>query len=103
MARRRGYPRAARGRTILRAAAARELSKINAAVLAIYAERDSRITQTAADVEKTMQENGKTYRKIVYPGVDHAFHNDTGTRYSAEAAQAAWGETLAWFKQYLHT
>lgn len=78
-----------------------ELPKINAAVLAIYAENDSRITSTATAVEAAMQQAGKTYRKEIYPGVDHAFHNDTGTRYSAEAAQAAWAATLDWFKQYL--
>jgi carboxymethylenebutenolidase len=78
-----------------------ELPKINAAVLAIYAEKDSRITQTAVAIETTMQQNGKIYRKIIYPGVDHAFHNDTGPRYNAEAAHAAWGDALAWFKQYL--
>jgi carboxymethylenebutenolidase len=48
-----------------------------------------------------MQKHGKTFRKIVYPKVDHAFHNDTGARYNAEAAKAAWGETLAWFGKYL--
>jgi carboxymethylenebutenolidase len=78
-----------------------ELPKINAAVLAIYAEKDSRITQTAATIEATMLQNNKIYQKIVYPGVDHAFHNDTGTRYNAEAAHEAWNATLAWFKQYL--
>src|SRR5947207_204919 len=40
-------------------------------------------------------------RKIVYPNVDHAFHNDTGARYNAAAAKAAWGEALAWFAKYL--
>ncbi|MBC8162960.1 MAG: dienelactone hydrolase family protein [Roseiflexaceae bacterium] len=78
-----------------------EVPKINAAVLAIYAERDSRINQTIPEIEAAMQQNSKTYRKSIYPGVDHAFHNDTGQRYSAEAAQAAWGEALAWFEQYL--
>jgi len=78
-----------------------ELPKINAAVLAIYAEQDSRITQTAAAIEATMLQNGKIYQKNIYPGVNHAFHNDTGTRYNAEAAHEAWNATLAWFKQYL--
>lgn len=44
---------------------------------------------------------GKTCKQVIYPGVDHAFHNDTGQRYNAEQAQAAWAETLAWFEQYL--
>jgi carboxymethylenebutenolidase len=78
-----------------------EVPKINAAVLAIYAERDNRINQSIPTIEAAMQANGKTYQKIIYPGVDHAFHNDTGQRYNAEQAQAAWSETLAWFEQYV--
>jgi carboxymethylenebutenolidase len=48
-----------------------------------------------------MAKNGKTFRKIVYPNVDHAFHTDSGQRYNEAAAKAAWGEALAWFGQYL--
>jgi carboxymethylenebutenolidase len=74
---------------------------IGAAVLAIYAGRDDRINQNIPAIEAAMGKHGKTFRKIVYPNVDHAFHNDSGTRYSAEAAKAAWSETLAWFGKYL--
>jgi carboxymethylenebutenolidase len=74
---------------------------IGAAVLAIYAGRDDRINQSIPAIEAAMARNGKTFRKIVYPGVDHAFHNDSGARYNAEAAKAAWSETLAWFGKYL--
>ena len=51
--------------------------------------------------EQAMQENNKIYEKMVYPGADHAFHNDTGARYHAEAARDAWERTLAWFDQYV--
>jgi carboxymethylenebutenolidase len=37
----------------------------------------------------------------VYPGVDHAFHNDTGDRYNETQATAAWNDTLAWFGKYV--
>ena len=74
---------------------------IGAAVLAIYAGRDDRINQNIPAIESAMVKNGKTFRKIVYPNVDHAFHNDSGERYDAKAAKAAWGETLAWFAKYL--
>jgi carboxymethylenebutenolidase len=37
----------------------------------------------------------------IYPGVDHAFFNDTGERYNAEAAGDAWERTLAWFREHL--
>ena len=32
---------------------------------------------------------------------DHAFHNDTGSRYDPNAARDAWEKTLAWFEQYV--
>lgn len=42
-----------------------------------------------------------TYKQNTYPGVDHAFHNDTGPRYNAEQARRAWVDTIEWFKKYL--
>lgn len=78
-----------------------EVPSIGAAVLAIYAGRDARINQNITAIEAAMGKNGKTFRRIVYPNVDHAFHNDTGDRYSAAAARAAWAETLTWFGKYL--
>lgn len=78
-----------------------EVASINAAVLAVYAERDQRITSTAATMETAMQQNSKTFEKLIYPNTDHAFFNDTGTRYNAEAAADAWAKMLAWFDRYL--
>jgi carboxymethylenebutenolidase len=83
------------------APAADEVATINAAVLAMYAERDTRITSTAATMETAMVQNGKTFEKIIYPNSDHAFFNDTGTRYNAEAAADAWAKMLAWFDRHL--
>jgi carboxymethylenebutenolidase len=80
-----------------------EVASIQAAVLAIYGELDQRITQGAAAIEAAMQQNNKIYEKVIYPNADHAFHNDTGTRYNAEAAQDAWARTLAWFDKNLKT
>jgi carboxymethylenebutenolidase len=37
----------------------------------------------------------------VYPGVDHAFFNDTGGRYNAEQAAVAYADVLAWLEKYL--
>jgi carboxymethylenebutenolidase len=74
---------------------------IQAAILAIYAERDDRINAAIPAIEAAMREHGKTFRTIVYPGVQHAFHNDTRERYDANAAAAAWRETLAWFSAHV--
>ena len=78
-----------------------DLATIEAAVLAIYAESDQRINQSIPQVEAAMQEYGKVYEYVIYPGTDHAFHNDTGSRYVPEAAVDAWARTLNWFVAHL--
>jgi carboxymethylenebutenolidase len=78
-----------------------DVPNIQAAVLAIYGELDSRINGGIPAIEQAMMENNKVYEKIIYQGADHAFHNDTGTRYNPEAAKDAWEKTLAWFEQYV--
>ncbi|HLB45863.1 MAG TPA: dienelactone hydrolase family protein, partial [Anaerolineales bacterium] len=78
-----------------------DVPNINAAVLAIYGELDHRINQGIPAIEVAMQQNNKVYEKVVYPNADHAFHNDTGSRYNPEAAQDAWAQTLGWFGKYL--
>ncbi|MEV4310641.1 dienelactone hydrolase family protein [Actinocrispum sp. NPDC049592] len=77
------------------------LGKTTAAVLAIYAEKDTRITDTKDSVEAELRKSGKPYKVSVFPGVDHAFHNDTGARYNAAQAEAAWIATIGWFRQYV--
>ena len=78
-----------------------DLSRIQAAVLAIYGALDTRITSTAERIEAAMLANGKIFEKEIYPNADHAFHNDTSSRYNAEAATAAWARTLDWFGRYI--
>lgn len=80
---------------------AADVPNIQAAVLAIYGEQDSRINGGIPAIEAAMQANGKRFEKQIYPGADHAFHNDTSTRYNAEAARDAWARTLNWFTTYL--
>jgi carboxymethylenebutenolidase len=78
-----------------------DVPSINAAVLAIYGELDNRINSGIPAIEEAMKANNKIYEKVIYPNADHAFHNDTGSRYNAEAAQDAWTRTLAWFDNYV--
>ncbi|HEU4743877.1 MAG TPA: dienelactone hydrolase family protein [Anaerolineales bacterium] len=78
-----------------------DVAEIQAAVLAIYGELDSRINAGIPTIEQSMTENNKIYDTIIYQGADHAFHNDTGGRYNPEAAKDAWEKTLAWFEQYV--
>ena len=78
-----------------------DVPNINAAVLAIYGGNDNRINSGIPAIEEAMKANNKIYEKVIYPGADHAFHNDTGPRYNPEAAKDAWGRTLAWFDLYV--
>jgi carboxymethylenebutenolidase len=78
-----------------------DVPDIQAPVLAIYGESDQRINQGIPTIEAAMAENQKIYEKVIYPDSDHAFFNDTGSRYNPEAAQDAWGRVLAWFERYL--
>ena len=84
-----------------RTPAVEDVPNIQAAVLAIYGELDSRITSSIPEIEQAMMANNKIYEKMIYPNADHAFHNDTGSRYNAEAAKDAWERTLAWFDKYV--
>lgn len=78
-----------------------DVPKIQAAVLAIYGGLDQRINQGIPEIEEAMQKNGKIFEKAVFEGADHAFHNDTGSRYNPEAARHAWSLTLDWFARYV--
>ena len=79
-----------------------DLSKTKAAVSAVYAEQDTRITGTSSQMEDQLKKAGVPYQITIYPGVGHAFHNDTGAAYNATQAQKAWTATIEWFKKYLN-
>lgn len=76
-----------------------ELAKVHVPVLGIYGEKDTRITSKVPEVEAAMKKYKKTYEYKIYAGADHAFFNDTGERYNAEAAKDAWTRTLAFLKK----
>ena len=81
-----------------------DMAKTKAAVSAVYAELDVRITSSSQQMEEVLKAAGVPYKITVYPGVNHAFHNDTnaaGDRYNAEQARKAWVATVEWFRKYL--
>ncbi|MGH7748942.1 MAG: dienelactone hydrolase family protein, partial [Candidatus Dormibacteria bacterium] len=67
-----------------------------AAVLAIYAGLDSRVLATRDRCVAALTAAGATHEVRVFPGVNHAFVNDTGPRYDATAAAGAYRATLDW-------
>jgi carboxymethylenebutenolidase len=72
-----------------------------AAVLGVYAELDDRVNRSQDRIRAALEAAGLTHRIDVYPGVDHAFFNDTGGRYNATQAAAAWANVVDWFGTYL--
>ena len=78
-----------------------QIANLRTPVLAIYAELDRALTTSMAPVMTTMLQQQKTFGFVVYQGANHAFHNDTGAAYNAEAACDAWSRTIAWFNKHL--
>lgn len=78
-----------------------DVPNIQAAVFGVYAEQDERINAGLPPLQEALESAGITHQITVYPGVNHAFHNDTGQRYVEEQATQAWNDTLAWFAEYL--
>ena len=60
----------------------------NAAVLGIYAGPTRASTAPRTRAEAALTAAGLTHELRVFEGVDHAFFNDTGARYNADAAAA---------------
>jgi carboxymethylenebutenolidase len=80
---------------------AAEVARIKAPLLLHYAGLDKRINDGWPDYEAALKANGKDYTAHIYPGVNHAFHNDTTTRYDEAAAELAWSRTIQFFKPKL--
>lgn len=81
-----------------------EAARVEAPMLIILAGRDERVNRSALPWGEALRAAGKPARTIVYPDVDHAFHNDTSEmRYDREAAQQAWGEATRFLAQHLST
>jgi carboxymethylenebutenolidase len=78
-----------------------DLSRAKAAVLAVYAERDARVNATRDQARAALEKANLPHEIRTFPGVDHAFMNDTGPRYDATQAAAAYSAVLDWFGRYL--
>ena len=78
-----------------------DLPKINAPVLAMYAERDRGLTTNLFPVAAEMIRLQKAFGMNIYEGAGHAFHNDTGAAYNGQAADDAWSRTMLWFDKFL--
>jgi len=81
---------------------AEDVPKISAALLLHYAGLDERINAAVPAYEAALKAAGKAYELYTYPGANHAFNNDTNAaRYDKEAADLAWGRTIAFLQKHL--
>jgi carboxymethylenebutenolidase len=73
-----------------------KVPQIKARLLIQHAARDTRLVEGLPAYEAALKAASVNYQAIVYPDVDHAFHNDTSAeRYNAAAAKLAWERTVA--------
>jgi carboxymethylenebutenolidase len=83
-----------------------DFSRIQGPVIGHFGEQDEFVSvEDAKALEQEMRDAGVDVRFYSYPGVGHAFFNDTnrlGT-YDADAADLSWQRTVAFFKENLET
>jgi carboxymethylenebutenolidase len=83
---------------------AADVSKIQAPLLLHYAGLDTRINEGIPAFEDALKKANKKYTLHIYEGANHAFNNDTSeARYNKQAAEQAWGRTIAFLKEHLKT
>ena len=79
-----------------------EAARVEAPMLLHYAGKDARVAQTGEPWVAALKAAGKKVESFTYPGVDHAFNNDTSAeRYDKAAADLAWGRSIAFLHKYL--
>ena len=82
--------------------ATEDVAKINAPIMAHYAENDAGINAGIEAFEEELKKQNKDYQIFIYEGASHAFNNDSNPdRYHPEAAKLAWGRTVSFFKEKL--
>ena len=67
----------------------------------VYAAEDDRVNASKDAMDAALADAGLTHELRVFPGVDHAFFNDTGARYDATQAAAAYAATIDWFDRHV--
>ncbi|MEA2530704.1 MAG: carboxymethylenebutenolidase [Thermomicrobiales bacterium] len=79
-----------------------QVPNIRAAVIGVYSDDPNDGANEGRDeLVQALQAAGVTFEIKVYPNTQHAFNNDTGSRYNEEQSLAAWSDVTAWFEQYV--
>ena len=83
------------------AAASEDVSKIEAALMIIYAGTDQRINAMWPEYEAALRTNGVTHEMHMFEGTLHGFHNNSTPRFNEAAAAQAWNRTIGFFREHL--
>lgn len=79
-----------------------EAAKVTAAMMLHYAGKDARVAATGGPWTDALIRGGGEVAAFTYPGVDHAFNNDTSAaRYDKAAADLAWARTVEFLHRHL--
>jgi len=78
-----------------------DVARIKSPLLIQSAENDDRINAMWPDFEAALRAANSNYKRHLYPGTRHGFHNNSTPRYNEEAAKLAWERTIAFFKEHL--
>lgn len=78
-------------------------ASVRAPVLGLYGGNDARVNATVPPMDSAMRAHGRTFRVITYEGAGHGFLRQLDGQGGANrvAANAAWPETIAWFRTHL--
>ena len=78
-----------------------DVSKIEAALMIIYAGTDPRINAMWPEYEAALLANDVKYEMHMFEGTLHGFHNNSTPRYNETGAALAWNKTVGFFRKHL--
>ncbi|GHA00629.1 dienelactone hydrolase [Arenicella chitinivorans] len=78
------------------------VSNVKAPLLLTFAEKDDRVNASWPAYEQVLRQNKVNYTAHTYADTNHGFHNDSTSRYDADAAELAWSRTIDFFNMQLN-
>jgi len=78
-----------------------DLRGSRAAVLAIYGGLDDRVNATRDEAQAALRAARLKHQIVTFAGAQHAFFNDTGTRFHPGAAAEAYRRLIDWYDRFL--
>jgi carboxymethylenebutenolidase len=84
------------------APSAADITNTQVAILNIVGENDEHVKQTQRKLEQDLRMTPVQHDLVIYPGVGHAFFNDTRPEvYNVGAATDAWARAIDWLRSHL--